>query len=69
MGVEKFDFTVNDKNYQISIFSIDINSVNAYYALVSVNRGDTKEYKDHNGMVYYFTDKEFLKESLRANLK
>ncbi len=70
MEVEKFDYTVNDNNYQLSIHSTEINTLIVYYARISLNNEVNKiEYRDHNGMVYYFTDKELLKESLRANLK
>lgn len=61
--VERFELNVNNLSHLIYIYSVQLNALVAFFALISLNgAGEMKEFKDHNDMTYYFTDKEDLKQ-------
>lgn len=63
--VEAFEITFNDIKYTITIYSILLNHITAYFAVAHDEYISQKfYYKDHNQMVYYFTQKEDLKNRL-----
>lgn len=62
---EVFEFSDNKNSFTIKISDIKINNIAAFVAEFQ-KQGDSNynPFKDHNEMIYYFTDKESLKNKI-----
>lgn len=67
--IEIFDFQNGTNTYTVTIYSTELNNTHAFFAKIKDKEsGLSFEFADHNDMVYYFTEKEALRERIVNDL-
>lgn len=62
---EDFELTNDNVSYTVRVYDVQINNLTAFAGKFQ-KQGDLQyiHFKDHNEMIYYFTDKEMLKNRI-----